>query len=41
MQRGKRGIHMEREGRLGFTFDNQAVGLGITEDEDCYSPQAG
>lgn len=32
---------MGREGSLGFTFDNQAVGLGITEVKNCYSPKAG
>lgn len=35
----ERGIQIEREGSLGFTFDNQAVGLGITEVEN--NPKAG
>lgn len=35
------GIQREREGILEFTFDNQTVGLGITETENCYNPKAG
>lgn len=35
----ERGIQTEGEGSLGFTVDNQAVGLGITVVEN--NPKAG